>query len=474
MVKISKKRIAIIVWLLFTVAIAGWCYYVFYKAEDKTFLLPGVTTDAHHQIEMECSACHTQEESDNIFTSSGVPNSACMDCHGEALTNFSDSHPVAKFKNPENAIFLEHIDAMTCIACHGEHNQKVTGEMSVTVPKDYCAHCHEVTLENIESHKNLPYDTCATAGCHNYHDNMALSPSYLRKRYGQPDVLDAPEVPAVSAIARWLEDGNKVRSALSLDAANAPADKLKDTQVNTDWSHSAHARAGVNCSDCHNDAKTNQWIESPNHQQCSTCHDAEVSDFKKGKHGMRLAFDHLSPLNVDMARLPMKEGAAHRTMDCNACHSSHSYDRKFAAQEACIQCHNDSHTQQYENSKHYDLWKKELAGTANPGTGVSCATCHMPREKIDNRMRVNHDQTANLTPNEKMLKNVCTTCHGLQFSMNSMADRELINKNFIGSPTFHHEGIDWVVESSIERGDEDVIKMKSYLESLEKEGTEDK
>lgn len=467
MVKVSKKRISFILWLLISAAIGAYCYYVFYEAEDKSFLLPGVTTDAHHQIEMECSACHTNEKDENIFTSVGVTNESCLNCHGEELTAFSDSHPVAKFKNPENAIFLEHIDAMSCIACHGEHNQKVTGEMSVTVPKDYCAHCHEVTLENIESHKNLPYDTCATAGCHNYHDNVSLSPSYLRNRYGQPDVKGEPKVAEVSALARWLSEGNKARSPLAAADANAPQTKQRKGSVKEDWSHSAHARAGVNCNDCHDPQETGGWIDKPNQEQCASCHDAEVTDFKKGKHGMRLAFDHLSPLTTDMARAPMKESSAHQMMDCNACHQSHKFDRKFAAQEACAQCHDDEHTQNYEKSIHFDLWKKEISGEGAPGTGVSCATCHMPREKIDNIMRVNHDQTANLTPNEKMTKNVCTTCHGLQYSMDNMADREVIKANFSMPSKNHHPGIDWTVESAVKRGDEKMIKMKKYVESLQ-------
>jgi len=144
-----QRRKSTILFVIVTGIIGSYLWYVLNQAENKTALLPGKTTHGHHQIEMECAACHTNEKVDNIFTTSGVPNSACNQCHGEALNLFSDSHRVRKFKNPENAIYLKHIDALNCVACHGEHNEKITGTMGVTLPADYCAHCHSVTLETV-------------------------------------------------------------------------------------------------------------------------------------------------------------------------------------------------------------------------------------------------------------------------------------------------------------------------------------
>ena len=163
---------------------------------------------------MQCTACHTNEKKENIFTSSGVPNSACMNCHSDSLQKFADSHPVRKFKNPENIIFTEHIDALNCITCHSEHNEKITEAMAVSVPADYCAHCHEVTLENLESHKDLAYDTCATAGCHNYHDNTPLEPSYLLKHYGEDKLLENPQVPELSSQARCSDPWTNATSCM--------------------------------------------------------------------------------------------------------------------------------------------------------------------------------------------------------------------------------------------------------------------
>ncbi len=462
-----------ILWLVVTLALAGYYSYVTFKAEDKRPLLPGVTTHGHYQIEMECYVCHNNEPNENLFTSSGVTNESCLQCHGEALEEFSDSHPVRKFKNPENAIFLEHIQAMDCVSCHSEHNPKITEPMGVSLPADYCTHCHQVTLENLESHKNLEFNTCATAGCHNYHDNMALSPSYLLKNFGQPNVLENP----ITAFHKNLQetetksttDTDKHPNALTVADADHPATVTLDAKHLHDWSISAHSREGVNCSDCHQ-PEDQAWSNKVSQETCASCHDREVKGFQQGKHGMRSLHEKLSPMTPELARLPMHKAAAHKELDCQACHDTHQYDRHYAAYEACVKCHNDEHTNQYKDSKHYHLFQKELLNLAPKGSGVSCATCHMPHVKRGGEWIIDHDQSNNLRPNEKMTRTVCTSCHGLQFSMDAMADPSVIQKNFQHPSSQKHPGIDWAVDAAVERGDEDIILMKQFIqEQFEKQ-----
>ena len=458
------KALPPVLFAIVTVALAGRLAFIFFKAEDKRAILPGETTAGHYQIELECGACHTAEKKAGAFTSAGVPNSACTACHGEDLAAAADSHPVRKFLNPENAIFLKHVDATSCIACHREHAEELTGPMGLTLPADYCAHCHEVTLENVKSHQGLGYDTCATAGCHNYHDNVALTPTYLLKHFGEADVLPNPRTPVADTLARWLDEGNDRRPSLAPADADAPANK-RDAAATASWHHSAHATAGINCSDCHDGAGRREWVEKPGLHTCATCHDSQVDDFLKSKHGMRLAHPELSPMSPALARQPMKPDAAHRLLDCNACHQSHDYDTRFAAHQACVQCHDDEHTRAYENSAHHRLWQAELAGAAPAGSGVSCATCHLPTFESDGHFSVSHDQTANLRPNEKMLNSVCTNCHGLQFAMDSLADPRLISGNFHRRPSARHPGIGWTVEAAVERGDRKTIELQRWLQA---------
>ena len=149
------------------------------------------------------------------------------------------------------------------------------------------------------------------------------------------------------------------------------------------------------------------------------------------------------------ARLPMRPDAAHRTSDCGTCHRLHPVDTAQAAAEACASCHDDSHSRAYFDSPHYRLWQAELAGEAPPGTGVSCATCHMPRTVRRGKVSTNHNQNDNLRPNEKMVRSVCLDCHGLGFSLDSLADADLVGRNFSGMPTVHVESIEWAMQRAM-------------------------
>ncbi len=459
-----KQRLALILFAAVTVGIGGWLLYILQAGEDKSVLLPGITTHGHYQIELECGACHTNEKAENIFTSSGVHNSSCLQCHGEDLEEFSDSHPVRKFKNPENAVFLQHVDALSCVACHQEHNEKVTHPMGVTIPPDYCAHCHQVTLDSLETHKNLGFETCATAGCHNYHDNMALAPSFLLKHFAEPEVHPEPVVKQRDALARWIADGAKPRESLTLADSDAIDGFSQDASIEKDWAASAHAKAGINCSDCHGSEEQGNWIARPGYESCKSCHAGESETFLKGKHGMRLAHG-LSPMTPGQARAEMNPHMAHAKMDCNACHQTHAYDTQYAASKACMECHQDSHSKNYAGSPHEKLWLAELSGEGKPGTGVSCATCHMPRVEMGKHVLVSHDQTANLRPNDKMLRSVCMDCHGLEFSMDALADESLIESNFSGRPATKHEGVDWAVKTAVSKGNEQIIELLQQIKN---------
>ena len=59
---------------------------------------------------------------------------------------------------------------------------------------------------------------------------------------------------------------------------------------------------------------------------------------------------------------------------------------------------------------------------------------------------VQHNQNDNLRPNEKMIRPVCMSCHSLEFSIDALADPELIKNNFNGQPANHVPSIDWALK----------------------------
>ncbi len=440
----------------------------------RHLFLIGKTTSAHHQMELACDTCHTE-----WFGGRESLEAACLTCHADELTAKDDSHPMKKFRDPRNAERLEVLDATKCLTCHVEHNDEVTGEMAVTIPADFCSACHQDIAEERPSHVGYGFETCASAGCHNYHDNRALYEDFLEKHVGEawlnkqrrmsfadPDVLS---LYATSGV------GSDTTPASTPDA---PVNIALDAHIAQDWLMSAHAEAGVNCSGCHqpegaNPASASSWIEKPEMAQCATCHANVAERFVEGKHGMRLAQGLLSehdglwglfkqralpPMSPSEARLPMKAEAAHKELTCNTCHASHAYDVNTASVTSCASCHNDEHTQAYFQSPHHELWLKEMRGEAPVGSGVACATCHMPKLETRTaegikRWIADHNQSANLRPNEIMGREVCASCHGMEFWIDSLADPTLISKNFKGRPSVHVESLDWVEKRMRERGE---------------------
>ena len=150
-------------------------------------------------------------------------------------------------------------------------------------------------------------------------------------------------------------------------------------------------------------------------------------------------------MTVAEARLPMRRDAAHRSLDCGTCHSPHAVDARHAAANGCAACHDDAHSRAYFDSPHHALWRAELAGDAPPGTGVSCATCHMAKVERRGEVFTSHNQSETLRPNEKMIRPVCLDCHGIAFAIDALADSALVARNFQGKPSVHVESVDWAL-----------------------------
>lgn len=454
---------------------------------DRRVLLIGETTDAHHQLEMSCETCHGTPSFADAAEAVQTVNKACRNCHDDELDDADDSHPRSKFRNPRMAAYWEKLDARLCTTCHIEHRPEITGDSAVTVPLDFCRACHSEGDQDVRadrpSHAAVTFDTCASAGCHNFHDNRALYEDFLVKHAKAP-WLAAPPVHGLSALGRGREPTTE--AALSRADALAPPDALAESVFLDDWSRSGHPPADVNCAGCHatNAADgaslaelAEHWIDAPPTAVCEGCHRVQARTFALGRHGMRghpkiakprdprrgvsdLGLEGLMPdavvawfidpappsrTTVAVARLPMNADAADRSLDCGSCHEPHGVDTRYAAVDACSTCHDDSHTRAYFESPHYATWREELAGTAPAGAGVSCATCHMTKTERRGNVITSHNQNDNLRPNEKMIRPVCLDCHGLQFSLDALADTRLIEANFTGRPEIRVESIDWAV-----------------------------
>lgn len=436
----GKRRWLWVLWLVSALLLCAWLAYSMLKGSDKSLFMPGPMTSGHHQLALACDACHTSP-----LGGGEVLQQACVDCHGAERRKPFDSHPAAKFTDPRNADRLQKIDATVCISCHTEHRPEITAKNGLTQPLDLCVHCHEEVAEDRPSHAGMPFDSCANSGCHNYHDNRALYTDFLYKHRQDPDLLEQPRLPAreFAAVLGEIMDYPLDRYPVEpLGREQADAPEAADDALQRDWLETAHAAAGVNCSACHVVADTEEatprWTDHPGEQGCAQCHGLEIDRFRKGKHGMRLAVG-LEPMTPHEARLPMRPEAAHEQLTCNSCHAAHRFNTRTAAVEGCLDCHADPHSLAYTGSPHHLLWQQESAGELPAGSGVSCASCHMPRIDFDvndwfSRVMVDHNQSANLSPNSKMIRSSCMSCHGLGFTLDALADEALVARNFRGRP----------------------------------------
>lgn len=227
----------------------------------------------------------------------------------------------------------------------------------------------------------------------------------------------------------------------------ADVDEARVKETTQLWQTSAHALNDINCSSCHQDAKTKAFVANPGYESCQSCHEQSVDTFLLGKHGIRL-LEGESPLQPAMARLPMKQAAHDLQMSCSTCHDAHSVDTVQAAVDSCMTCHNDSHSLNYENSRHAELFAADLELPRPSGSAVSCATCHLPRHEGqkggETVTLVNHNNTYTLLPRDRMVGEVCANCHGVEYSYNSIFDDELVEANFDRPPTLELETFDLV------------------------------
>lgn len=445
--KLWSKKLGWIYWGVFATAMTIY-FAISITSANQMLFMPGVTSHGHYQIELACKACH-----ESPFGGKEALQKSCVKCHGKELKTADDKHPKSKFTDPRNAARVAKLDARYCITCHVEHKPEITANMDVTVANDVCYLCHYDIAKDRPSHKGMAFTTCNNAGCHNFHDDRALYEDFLDKHLDEPVDLAAQLVKQRSPAAMLAKLGgyplqNYPLRPLNPGEQDAPADLAKEQQVLQEWHDTAHAKAGVNCSACHKTEDKDKhlvWITKPKYEICKKCHKPEVTGFLQGKHGMRLA-QGLPPMTPAQARLPMRKKSSDKQLTCATCHGAHRFDTVYAAVDACLSCHEDDHSLAYKNSPHFRLWQKEVYGQIAKNSGVSCATCHLPREihKNDGKeiITTQHNQNDNLRPNEKMLRSVCMYCHGLGFSIDALADTELVNKNFTGKPSRHIESLD--------------------------------
>jgi hydroxylamine dehydrogenase len=178
----------------------------------------------------------------------------------------------------------------------------------------------------------------------------------------------------------------------------------------SDWKASLHSEIGVGCDSCHGADHTAAAdaakAKMPTPDTCGSCHEAQLAQFKKGKHSMAWAAMEAMP-TIHWQPMAMTEGmkgcgSCHKiglksaaqlaklqreerfgTASCDSCHTRHTFSVKEAqSPQACETCHmgfDHPQWEMYSSSKHGVRNELKQLGV-NPAASAAptCQTCHMP------------------------------------------------------------------------------------------------
>jgi hypothetical protein len=181
-------------------------------------------------------------------------------------------------------------------------------------------------------------------------------------------------------------------------------------QIVADWKASRHASVDVGCDACHGDAhRTKDDVANaklPTPDTCAQCHDAQVAQFKKGKHAFAWAAVkamptfHYQPVAIREGlkgcggchKLGLKSAAEQQDLakasggfgnaSCDACHTRHLFSKAEARRpEACQTCHmgfDHPQWEMYSGSKHgVRNALKQVKAIPETAAAPTCQTCHM-------------------------------------------------------------------------------------------------
>ena len=178
----------------------------------------------------------------------------------------------------------------------------------------------------------------------------------------------------------------------------------------SDWKLSKHSQVEVSCVSCHGDQHTSandvSKVKIPTPDTCATCHETQVTQYKKGKHAMAWASMKAMP-TIHWQPMAMIEGekgcgGCHKiglktpaeiaslrqnssefgAAACDSCHTRHTFSAEEARQpQACESCHmgfDHPQWEMYSSSKHgvrHEL--KDLKVLPPNAAAPTCQTCHM-------------------------------------------------------------------------------------------------
>ncbi len=314
--------------------------------------------------------------------------------------------PKSKFTDPRNADRVEILDARYCVTCHQEHRPGIT-------QRDGRHAADRLLLPLPSRHRRGPAEPQGSGVRHLRLGGLPQLPRQPRalcrtssiKHAGEPDQLDD-----ATRRAGRLAQGKGRRASRWPSRSPAAATPTRrprtpamprssptgrPTSTPTPAS-TARAATRPRTSRALDRSARNRDLQELPRQPGAHLHRRQARHAAARRHAGRATTGRFG-LFTD-AQLPPMTPAQARAADegrrrsdtalgCNTCHAAHATTASRAKVEACTGCHDDTHTKAYFASPHYELLKRETAGELPRGSGVSCATCHLPVDRDARRRR---------------------------------------------------------------------------------------
>jgi len=192
-----------------------------------------------------------------------------------------------------------------------------------------------------------------------------------------------------------------------------PDETKKDRSKIIISSHKFHAGMGMECTECHKNAKTSEVSGDnllPKMAECYACHDEKSTPCEKchPKGAEYLPFDNPEREIVYSHKYHIEAGK----MECSSCHQnfdqvdySHENDKGMPEMELCFGCHNDG----LEKTK-TEFQKINQSGMA---ASKNCELCHTDLLSLKPKTHYNIDFVKLHGKEAKVgrFDNNCQTCH---------------------------------------------------------------
>ncbi len=362
------------------------------------FVKESVLQSSPH-AKLQCIACHTGFDMDNIPHKQKIEPINCLTCHKEVPVKHAFHPQMLKAKQPATSPDLN------CKGCHGTHNivPKKSPSFPFTNSKlvSACGKCHGSIAQTFlgSTHdEELRKGNPAAPNCLSCHHGT------ISNKNGNRDTLEIKLSQERLCFSCHVDNPN-VRSKI------APTVKFIKSYENSVHSTALHQKGNAKaatCIDCHTahgilkrtDSKSTVFkMNIP--RTCSKCHSPIVTEYKGSVHGQAVAKGNMdAPVCTDchgehniLKHNDPSSPVAYKNLStqvCSPCHSSVKLTARYGMASNKVSS--------YVTSYHGLALKGGSREVAN------CASCHG-----SHNIKAASDPTSSV--NKANLKNTCGRCH---------------------------------------------------------------